>query len=80
MTGALFGLFATAIMSVYILPPSPHRGWRRFFEYLLMLFQWVVFPVTMILFGSIPAIDAQTRLMLGNYMGFWVTEKARVAK
>ncbi len=80
MTGALFGLFATAIMSVYILPPSPHRGWRRFFEYLLMLVQWVVFPVTMIIFGSIPAIDAQTRLMLGNYMGFWVTEKARVTK
>ncbi len=77
MTGALFGLVVTAFMSVYILPHSPHRGWRRFLEYALMLIQWVIFPVTMIIFGSIPAIDAQTRLMFGKYMGFWVTEKRR---
>jgi hypothetical protein len=31
----------------------------------------------MIFFSSLPALDAQTRWMLGKYMGFWPTEKYR---
>ncbi|MBI2042656.1 MAG: glycosyltransferase family 2 protein [Candidatus Nealsonbacteria bacterium] len=44
---------------------------------LFMVMQWIFLPFSLIIFGSVPAIDAQTRLMLGKYMGFFPTEKFR---
>lgn len=79
MRFGLIGICLIAIMSVIILPPMPKKFknniWNKIFGYFLMLAQWFIFPVTMILFGSIPAVDSQTRLMMGKYLGFWVTEK-----
>lgn len=76
MTIAMWGIILIAIMSTLMLPRrSISGGINRIWQYTLMIVQWVLFPVTMILFGSIPAVDAQTRLMLGRYLGFWVTEK-----
>ncbi len=79
MRFGMIGIFIIAIMSVVILPPMPKKyqtnALNKLFKYALMLFQWLIFPITMILFGSLPAVDAQTRLMLGKYLGFWVTEK-----
>ena len=74
LTAALVGLFATAILSVVFLPPAP-KGER--YRYAMMLLQWALFPVNMIFFGSLPAIDAQTRLATGRYLGFNVTKKNR---
>jgi len=75
MSVAMVGLVVTAIFSTILLPPKPKKyHWAK---YLIMVFQWIIFPISMILFGSIPAVDAQTRLMLGGRfrLGFWVTEK-----
>ncbi len=75
MVLAMVGLISCAVLSTLIMPPPLRkRSWVRFVPLLL---QWALFPVTMIVFGSIPATDAQTRLMLGKYLGFWVTEKVR---
>lgn len=75
MVCAMVGLVAAAALSISMLPPRPER--RKSPLWILpMIAQWIMFPVTMILFGSLPATDAQTRLMLGKYLGFWVTEKA----
>lgn len=42
-----------------------------------MAFQWLFTPFIMIFLIATPALDAQTRLMFGKYMGFWVTPKHR---
>jgi hypothetical protein len=75
LTIAMIGLFATAILSVIFLPPIPKGESKH--RYIWMLLQWLLFPINMILFGSVPAIDAQTRLATGAYLGFNVTKKNR---
>jgi hypothetical protein len=72
---AMFGLISSAIISIIMLPPRPPSFGK--FKYVWMILQWVLFPVNFVLFGAIPALDAQTRLMFGKYMGFWVTPKSR---
>lgn len=75
MSLAMIGLLFSAIFSTLLLPPKPsHKHWLRYVE---MVAQWILFPTCMLIFGSVPAIDAQTRLMVGRYLGFWVTEKKR---
>jgi len=74
LTSAMIGLFSTAILSIVFLPPAP-KGEK--YRYLYMFIQWALFPVNMIVFGSLPAIDAQTRLATGKYLGFNVTKKNR---
>lgn len=75
MTLAMIGLFTSATLSLLILPPRPKK--YKLTANLGMLLQWILLPLSTIILGSIPALDAQTRLMIGKYMGFWVTEKAR---
>lgn len=75
MTFAMVGLVTSAIVSMQLLPPRPqHYGNLRT---LSMVLQWILVPFTIIAFGAIPALDAQTRLMLGKYLGFWITPKHR---
>lgn len=75
MTVALFGMLVSAVLSTMLLPPLP-EGMSKFKKISIFL-QWIFLPLTLILFGAFPALDAQIRLMLGRYMGFWVTEKVR---
>lgn len=73
MRGAMIGVIASATISLTLLPPRPQH--KRPHVWLFMLLQWALMPFTFILFGAFPAIDAQTRLMLGKYLGFNVTKK-----
>lgn len=75
MTLAMAGLVTSAIISMKLLPPRPKEYGKL--KNLGMLLQWILVPFTVIFLGSIPALDAQTRLMLGKYMGFWITPKER---
>lgn len=75
MSIAMMGLVFSAVLSTIMLPPKPTKHHRL--KYITMVAQWILFPASMLIFGAIPATDAQTRLMLGKYLGFWVTEKKR---
>jgi len=73
MTLAMAGLVISAIISLSFLPERP-KGYSRL-VYVSMALQWILIPITIVFLGSLPGLDAQTRLMLGKYMGFWVTPK-----
>lgn len=75
MTIATGFLIFSVYINLILLPPRPKKYsvWRSIMMYL----QWVLVPITSIVFGSLPAIEAQTRLMMGWYLEFFVTPKAR---
>ena len=73
MTLAMIGLLVSAIISFLLLPPRP-KNYSKL-KNLSMVFQWFLLPITLIFFGAIPALEAQTRLVLGKSLSFWVTEK-----
>jgi glycosyl transferase family 2 len=75
MTAAMSGLIVTMALTLLLLPPAPPGTPKR--KYVYMVLQWALVPIIASVLGSVPAIDAQTRLMLGRPLGFWVTEKAR---
>ena len=73
-TFASVGLIVTVLVSFRMLPPRPAK--YRKGKSILMILQWVLMPITSILYQSIAAFYAQTRLMLGLYMEkFDVTKK-----
>lgn len=75
MTVATFFLILSVYINLILLPPRPKKYsvWRSVMMYL----QWFLVPLTSVIFGSLPSIEAQTRLMFGWYLEFWVTPKAR---
>ncbi len=77
MTLAMVGIITSAILSIILLPPKPN--WFKKWHYLLYFFQWFLMPITLIVFGAFPGLEAQTRLMLGGRfrLGFWFTPKHR---
>ncbi len=75
MSIGMVGIFVSAILSVRLLPPRPSQYPK--YKWLIMFAQWALLPINIIIFGAIPAAEAQTRLMLGKYLGFFVTPKAR---
>lgn len=75
MTVSSLGIVVVAILYMYMLPTRPAQYKR--YRVLLMVLQWLFVPFVTILLGSIPAIEAQTRVIFKRYLGFWVTDKVR---
>jgi len=74
-TLALGGILMTVFLSMRSLPPKPARYKRH--RSILMVLQWVLLPVTTIVFNTLAALTSQTRLIFGRYLDkFDVTDKA----
>jgi glycosyl transferase family 2 len=72
---ALLFLIFSVYINLILLPPRPKRYGRG--RSVMMYLQWFLVPFTSVVFGSLPAIEAQTRLMMGWYLEFWITPKSR---
>lgn len=72
---SMFGIVTSATLSVLLMPNAPRSHSKLNHAWLFL--QWFLTPIVLLLFSSVPALEAQTRLMFGKYMGFWVTEKSR---
>jgi hypothetical protein len=53
--------------------PSEVAWWKPF----LAPFEFVLMPVVGFFFGALPGLDAHTRLMLGKYLEYRITEKIK---
>lgn len=74
---AMIGLFITIFFAFKILPPRPQRYKKQ--RNILMISQWLLMPITAVVYSSASAFTAQTALMIGRYFDkFDVTEKATV--
>lgn len=63
------------VLSMTILPPRPADV--KWSKNIVMILEWLIVPFIILLLGSTPALDAQTRLLLGKDMEFSPTEKMR---
>jgi cellulose synthase/poly-beta-1,6-N-acetylglucosamine synthase-like glycosyltransferase len=73
LTLALGFLIVMLVLDRVYKPKRP-KGfplWRA----LLMPFEFVLMPIAGFVFGALPGLDAHTRLMLGKYIEYKVTEK-----
>lgn len=77
MTIGMVGLVISAILSTIVLPKPPKKKLK--WKYPFMVLQWILAPIGLIVLGAVPALEAQTRLMLGDkfHLGFNVTKKIR---
>ncbi|PIV90639.1 hypothetical protein COW46_02360 [Candidatus Gracilibacteria bacterium CG17_big_fil_post_rev_8_21_14_2_50_48_13] len=77
---SLIGIVISVWMSFVLLPPVPETEgpfYKRMYLWLSLAFQWFLLPITTLFFSSVPALEAQTRLMFGNKLHFDVTLKIR---
>lgn len=71
------GIVTLAFFSIFLIPPLPTGKRFRWYHYFLYLAQWFFTPLMFIVWSAIPALEAQTRMMLGGRfkLGFWKTPR-----
>ncbi len=78
VTSTLLTLSLVSMLVIFIIdainrPPRPNK--RNVFSYILQPLEFLMLPLIGFFFSALPGIDAHTRLMLGKYIEYKVTEK-----
>jgi len=75
MNISMAGIMISALTGLLLLPKRPEGV--NIFKKFFMVIQWILIPFTLIIFGSLPSLDSQIRMMIKKPLGFWVTPKDR---
>ena len=73
LTLSLLALAAIIFVDWQQKPKAP--AGTSFFKKLFSPFEFVLLPIVGFFFAALPGLDAHTRLLLGRYMEYRVTEK-----
>ena len=78
VTSTLLTLSLVSMAVIFIIdainrPPRPNK--LNIFSYILQPLEFLLLPIIGFFFSALPGIDAHTRLMLGKYIEYKVTEK-----
>ena len=78
VSSAILGVTLSTVVALILLehlmlPPKP-ASWGRARRMLVYL-QYFSYPVVGLMLSTLPALEAHTRLLLGKYLEYRVTEK-----
>ncbi|MBP9781808.1 hypothetical protein KBC89_04075 [Candidatus Woesebacteria bacterium] len=78
VTSTLLTLSLVSMVVIFLIdalnrPPKP--GGRNVFSLILQPLEFLLLPVLGFFFSALPGLDAHTRLLLGKYIEYRVTEK-----
>jgi hypothetical protein len=73
LTASLISLLVLFIIDARSRPPRP--GKSSIFAKIMQPLEFIMLPIIGFFFSALPGIDAHTRLMLGKYIEYRVTEK-----
>src|SRR3989338_5832665 len=74
---AMIGIGVSILISWRLQTMEKKSGRWGIKYYLVNIIQWALLPLITVIFGALPAIESQTRLALGQKMGFVCTVKKR---
>jgi hypothetical protein len=73
LTFSLVSLVVVFVLDALNRPPRPNR--HNPLSYILQPLEFLLLPIIGFFFSALPGLDAHTRLMLGKYIEYKVTEK-----
>jgi len=73
LTASLISMVVVFVIDALNRPPRPKK--RLLLSYIFQPLEFLMLPIIGFFFSALPGIDAHTRLMLGKYLEYKVTEK-----